>query len=139
VARAYASAVIKAPIETVWSLIRNFNGLPVWVPMVVDSKIEAGLDSDVVGCVRSIHTNDGKHVRQRLLTLDDAQHTFAYNFETPAYPIKNYIATVRLMPVTHTPIKPLLNGKPFLMRRLAIKENMSGLFQMMFSPLGGRP
>ena len=101
-ARAYASAVIKAPIEAVWSLIRNFNGLPDWVPMVVDSKIEAGLDPDVVGCVRSIHTVDGKHVREKLLTLDDVQHSFAYNFETPAYPITNYIATVRLMPVTHT-------------------------------------
>src|SRR5436305_774741 len=44
VARAYASAVIEAPIEAVWSLIRNFNGLPGWVPRVVDSNIEAGLD-----------------------------------------------------------------------------------------------
>ena len=33
-ARAYASAIIKAPVETVWSLIRNFNGLPDWVPII---------------------------------------------------------------------------------------------------------
>ena len=101
-ARAYASAIIKAPVETVWSLIRNFNGLPDWVPIIADSKIEGGLDPDVVGCVRSFHTKDGGHIRERLLTLDDANHTFAYNFEKPAFPVKNYIATVRLMPVTHT-------------------------------------
>ena len=101
-ARAYASAIIKAPVETVWSLIRNFNGLPDWVPIIADSKIEGGLHPDVVGCVRSFHTTDGSHIRERLLTLDDARHTFAYNFEKPAFPVKNYIATVRLMPVTHT-------------------------------------
>ncbi len=101
-AKAYASAIIKAPVETVWGLIRNFNDLPAWVPFVIDSKIEGGLDPDVVGCVRSFHTDDGKHVRERLLTLDDAHHTFSYNFEKPAFPIKNYIATVRLMPVTHS-------------------------------------
>ena len=101
-ARAYASAIIKAPIETVWGLIRDFNGLPSWVPAVTDSKIEGGRDSDVVGCIRVIHTVSGTLVRERLLMLDDARHTFTYNFETPAFPVRNYIATVRLMPVTHS-------------------------------------
>lgn len=101
-ARAYASAIIKAPVETVWSLIRDFNGLPDWIPIVTDSKIEGGLDSDVVGCVRSLHTADGSHIRERLLRLDDARHSFTYNFEKPAFPVRNYIATIRLMPVTHT-------------------------------------
>ena len=101
-ARAYASAIIKAPIETVWGLIRDFNGLPTWAPGVTDSKIEGGLDSDVVGCVRSFHVANGDHVRERLLSLDDANHSFSYNFEKPAFPIKNYIATIRLMPVTHS-------------------------------------
>ena len=27
-ARAYASIILKAPVETVWSLVRDFNGLP---------------------------------------------------------------------------------------------------------------
>ncbi len=101
-ARAYASAILQAPVETVWSLIRNFNGLPDWVPGITDSMIEDGLDPDVVGCVRSFYTQDGSHIRERLLTLDDAHHSFAYNFEKPAFPVRNYIATVRLMPVTHT-------------------------------------
>ncbi len=100
-ARAYASAIIKAPVETVWSLIRDFNGLPSWAARIVGSKIEGGLDSDVVGCVRSFHLDDGTHIRERLLMLDDARYTFTYNFVKPAFPVKNYIATIRLMPVTH--------------------------------------
>ena len=101
-ARAYASIILKAPVETVWSLVRDFNGLPKWAPAVARSKIEDGLDSDVVGCVRSFHARDGGHVRERLLTLDDANYTFTYNFEKPAFPVENYVATLRLYPVTQT-------------------------------------
>jgi len=101
-ARAYASIILKAPVETVWSLVRDFNSLPKWAPAIAKSKIEGGLDSDVVGCVRSFHTHDGTHIRERLLMLDDARYCFTYNFEKPAFPVKNYIATLRLYPVTHT-------------------------------------
>ncbi len=101
-ARAYASTILKAPVETVWSLVRDFNALPKWAPGIVKSKIEDGLDADVVGCVRSFHTKDGGHIRERLLMLDDANYAFTYNFEKPAFPVKNYIATLRLYPVTHT-------------------------------------
>jgi uncharacterized protein YndB with AHSA1/START domain len=101
-ARAYASIILKAPVETVWSLVRNFNGLPSWAPAVARSKIENGLDADVVGCVRSFHLHDGGHIRERLLALDDANYTFTYNFQKPAFPVKNYVATLRLYPVTAT-------------------------------------
>jgi uncharacterized protein YndB with AHSA1/START domain len=100
-ARAYASIILKAPVETVWSLVRDFNGLPKWAPAIARSKIEDGRDSDVVGCVRSFYTKDGEHIRERLLTLDDANYTFTYNFEKPAFPVRNYVATLRLYPVTH--------------------------------------
>ena len=101
-ARAYASIILKAPVETVWSLVRDFNALPKWAPGIARSKIEGGLDADVVGCVRSFHTHDGGHIRERLLMLDDARYCFTYNFEKPSFPVKNYIATLRLYPVTHT-------------------------------------
>jgi len=101
-ARAYASIVLKAPVEAVWGLVRDFNALPKWGRGVTSSKIEGGLDSDVVGCVRSLATKDGGIVRERLLSLDDANYSFAYNFEKPAFPVRNYIASVRLYPITHT-------------------------------------
>ena len=101
-ARAYASFVLKSPVQAVWSLVRDFNGLPSWAPAIVRSKIEGGHDGDVVGCIRSFFTRDGGHIRERLLALDDSNYTFTYNFEKPAFPVKNYIATLRLYPVTHT-------------------------------------
>ena len=101
-ARAYASIVLKAPVETVWDLLRDFNRLPSWAPAIARSKIEDRLEADVVGCVRSFHTHDGDHIRERLLALDDANWTFTYNFEKPAFSVRNYIATLRLYPISQT-------------------------------------
>ena len=101
-AKAYASAIIQAPVEAVWSVVRDFNALPRWAAGIAKSEIEHGLDADVVGCVRSFHTQDGTHIRERLLMLDDARHCFSYNFEKPAFPVENYLASMRLMPVTHS-------------------------------------
>lgn len=99
-ARAYASAIINAPVQAVWSVIRDFNALPVWHPAIKDSVIEDGLDADVVGCIRAFHLQSGALVREKLLMLDDQNYTFSYDFQTPAFPVRNYIATVRLYPVT---------------------------------------
>lgn len=101
-ARAFASTIIDAPVEAVWALVRDFNGLPSWNPGIADSEIEGGLDADVVGCIRSFHLVDGTHVRERLLSLDDSRYAFTYNFETPAFPVGNYLAGMDLLPVTKT-------------------------------------
>ena len=98
-ARAYASRIIEAPVETVWRAVRDFNALPAWVAAVPRSEIEDGLDADVVGCVRSFHIGE-QRVRERLLMLDDTRYRFAYNFETPAFPVERYVAEFELIPVT---------------------------------------
>jgi hypothetical protein len=54
----------------------------------------------VVGCVRSLQLRDGGAARERLLELDDSRYCFTYNFETPAFPVGNYAATLQLIPVT---------------------------------------
>lgn len=100
-AKAYASTIIHAPVEAVWATVRDFNALPEWNPAVTDSEIEDGMASDVVGCVRSFHLGDGSHVRERLLSLDDSRYSFSYNFETPAFPVENYVAGMELIPVTN--------------------------------------
>jgi Polyketide cyclase / dehydrase and lipid transport len=98
-ATAYASCLIEAPVEAVWDVVRDFNALPSWNRAVSRSTIEDGLASDVVGCVRSFYIGD-QNVRERLLSLDDSRYRFAYNFETPAFPVSNYQAVFELIPVT---------------------------------------
>ena len=38
--RVYVCSVIDASADTVWSRIRDFNGLPLWHPAIADSRIE---------------------------------------------------------------------------------------------------
>ena len=98
-AKAYASAIVDAPVEAVWAMVRDFGALPSWVPGLLDCAIEDGRDADSVGCVRALKLGDGTPVRERLLELDDCRFRFAYNFETPAFPVENYHATFELVPV----------------------------------------
>lgn len=98
-ARAYASTVIDAPVEAVWGIVRDFSALPAWLPGLGACQIEGGLPPDAVGCIRSFKLGDGQ-VRERLLELDDCRYRFAYNFEEPAFPVRNYHAVFELIPVT---------------------------------------
>lgn len=98
-ARACASVIVDAPVEAVWAVVRDFGALPRWVPGLLDCAIEDGRDPDSVGCVRSFKLGDGTPVRERLLELDDCRYRFAYNFETPAFPVENYQAAFELIPV----------------------------------------
>ncbi|HEV2604092.1 MAG TPA: SRPBCC family protein [Microvirga sp.] len=98
--RIVKSTVIDRPVEEVWEVLRDFNGHDRWHPAVADSVIERGQTSDRVGCVRRFHLQDGSELRELLLTLSDADMAFSYCLlETPV-PLLNYVAHVRLAPVT---------------------------------------
>jgi len=99
-AKAYASAVINAPIDTVWKVVRDFNGLAYWHPAVPKSDIEDGKSPAEVGCIRSFYLTDGAHVREQLLALDDLEHKLTYCFVKPAFPVENYIAWMKLDPIS---------------------------------------
>ena len=94
------STILEAPVETVWEVLRDFNGHDQWHPIVADSVIEKGWPSDRVGCVRRFHLQDGSELRELLLTLSDADMAFSYCLLDTPLPLLNYVAHVRLAPVT---------------------------------------
>ncbi len=94
------SAVIDAPIEQVWALLRDFNSHSAWHPAVGDSQIENGEPADQIGCVRNFFLKDGNHIREQLLALSDEQHISTYCILDATLPMKRYVATLRLSPVT---------------------------------------
>lgn len=94
------STVIEAPVEAVWGVLRDFNGHDRWHPAVAESHIERGQTSDRVGCVRRFRLQDGSELRERLLTLSDADMAFTYCLLETPIPLLNYVAHVRLAPVT---------------------------------------
>ncbi len=94
------STVLDHPVEDVWAVLRDFNGHDEWHPAVADSEIERGQPSDRIGCVRRFHLKDGSELRERLLTLSDADMAFSYCLHETPVPLLNYVAHVRLAPVT---------------------------------------
>ena len=94
------STVIGAPVEAVWAVLRDFNGHHAWHPAVSTSAIENGEASDQVGCVRSFRLKDGSRVREQLLFLSDAKRGLSYCILEAQAPLRNYVASMRLRPVT---------------------------------------
>ena len=100
-AKSYASTVIDAPADDVWARIRDFNGLPDWHGgMVATSEIEDGRAGDQVGSVRGFTLTDGTHLREGLLSHSDAERSYSYDFQKTPFDVDNYLATIRVTPVT---------------------------------------
>lgn len=98
--RVYISSVIDAPAARVWDRVRDFNGLPRWHPLVRDSRIENSEPSDKIGCVRDFHLQNGDRIRERLLGLSDYDYFCTYSILESPMPLTDYVATLRLTPVT---------------------------------------
>ncbi len=98
--RVVKSTVVNAPTEAVWDVIRDFNGHDQWHPAVASSQVERSQPSDKVGCVRNFRLEDGANLREQLLTLSDLEQSFSYCLLDTPIPLFNYVAHVRLFPVT---------------------------------------
>jgi hypothetical protein len=98
--RVYISSVIDAPASRVWDRVRDFNGLSRWHPLVRDSRIENGEPPDKIGCVRDFHLQNGDRIREKLLGLSDYDYFCTYSILESPMPLTDYVATLRLTPVT---------------------------------------
>jgi len=96
----YASSIIPAPVDAVWAVVRDFNALPAWHPAIADSRIEEGRPADQVGCVRAFRLKDGGFIREQLLALSDYDFTFTYSILESPMGVQNYVAVMKLSPVT---------------------------------------
>ena len=94
------STIIDAPTEVVWEVLRDFNGHDRWHPAVATSAIERSQTSDKIGCVRRFRLKDGSELREQLLALSDLEQIFSYCLLDTPLPMFNYVAHVRLLPVT---------------------------------------
>ena len=72
------SAVIDAPIDRVWAVLRDFNSHERWHPAVARSRMENDLDGDVVGGVRRYSLTDGAELREKLLRHSDRETIMTY-------------------------------------------------------------
>ena len=99
-ARVTRSTIIDSPIESVWDLLRDFNGHDKWHPAIAQSAIEREQPSDKVGCVRKFRLLDGSELREQLLSISDAETSYSYCLLDTPIPLFNYVSHVQLFPVT---------------------------------------
>ena len=97
----YRSNVIDAPVERVWSVVRQFNGLPAWHPAIAESSLDSGAEGEV-GAVRRLTLGDGGIVVERLVALDDERRRLTYAIQESPFAARNYVSTMHLAPVTET-------------------------------------
>jgi len=96
------STIIDAPIERVWAVLRDFNSHDQWHPAVAGSRMENDFAGDVVGGVRRFSLSDGSDFREQLLSHNDREYTLNYCILDSPLPLYDYMATIRLKPVTDT-------------------------------------
>lgn len=98
--KVYVSTVLDSPADVVWGVVRDFNGLPKWTPFVADSRIEQNQPADRIGCIRNFRLRDGGVIREQLLSLSDYEFQCSYSILESPMGVSNYIATLKLTPVT---------------------------------------
>jgi hypothetical protein len=97
--RPYYSTIFEQSAERVWATIRDF-GLYRWAGVVSETYIEEGKSGDAVGCIRTVHTTD-RVIRQKLLAHSDRDRSYTYALCEPIpFPLRDYVATLRVTPVT---------------------------------------
>lgn len=96
------SAIIDAPADTLWNMLRDFNSHARWHPAIASSEIEGFHPPDTVGCVRRFTLRDGARLREQLLALSDREHLIRYCILSSSVPLHDYVAELRLRPITGT-------------------------------------
>ena len=94
------STIVPAPVESVWALLRDFNAHAEWHPAVSSSTIERARAAQQVSCIRRFTLAGGEELREQLLTLSDLETSYSYCLLDIPVPLFNYVAHVRLAPVT---------------------------------------
>lgn len=99
--KAFVSTVINAPIERVWRVVSDFNGLPSWMPGMKESVIEPGKNAAEIGAVRKLSMAGTKEVlRERLEAFSPAEFLITYSVLEGPLPVKNIRTSLRLRPIT---------------------------------------
>jgi len=94
------STIIDAPVDQLWAIVRDFNAHDQYHPIVATSQIERGHPVDKVGCVRRFFLADGSELREQLISLSDLEMSYSYCLLDTPIPLFNYVAHIRLLPVT---------------------------------------
>ncbi len=100
-ARSYYSVMLDHAAEDVWAVIRPFDHYA-WAGVESQTVIEEGKAGDQVAAIRRVTVGE-KIIRQKLLAHSDLDRSYTYALCAPLpFPVRNYIATIRVTPIVET-------------------------------------
>ncbi|WDD91427.1 SRPBCC family protein [Burkholderia sp. FERM BP-3421] len=130
---AFASQVFDAPLGRVWSFFDDFNGMATFHPGVLESRLESGGDGRTTGAERYLVLPDHQFVRERLTKFEPSAFEFEYTIFDTSLPVRNYVAGVRLIPVTATGQTFGLWWADFTTEGADLREVASGVSENVFA------
>ncbi|MFF8195785.1 SRPBCC family protein [Streptomyces bobili] len=90
---------MRSLIQTVWQVVRPFDGLPRWYPAIASSVLETGGPAAIGALRRLRFAGSDSEVLERLTALDDARRTFTYELVEHPFPVRRSVSTLRVLPV----------------------------------------
>jgi len=100
-AKSYYSVVLAHPHEAVWAVLRSFDHYA-WAGVESETVLEDGKAGDQVSAIRRV-TSGESTIRQILLAHSDRERSYTYALCEPSpFPIRNYVATLRVSPVVES-------------------------------------
>jgi mxaD protein len=88
---------IQAPVDKVWSAIKDFDSLNKWHPVFAKDEIVKG-DGNKPGTVRKLTIKDGPSFTEELLAFDEATHSYRYRIIESPLPVRDYVSHVSVKP-----------------------------------------
>lgn len=93
------SAVIDAPIDDVWKIVRDFGEFEQWHPAADDCVIEGGHSGLEIGAIRNL-TIGSETFREQLVEASQLNHYHRYTILDAPVPIENAVGKLQFRSVT---------------------------------------
>lgn len=87
------TVTIDASADSVWKVVKDFDGWNKWHPAVAKDEIQSG-SSNEPGAVRLLTLGNGGTIKERLVSFDAKAHSFKYAIVESVLPVSNYSSTV---------------------------------------------
>jgi hypothetical protein len=100
--RVYKTPILDAPPDSAWATLRDFMRIAEWHEAVTRVEHIDNGPGDRVGCVRRMEVDGGAIMTERLVALSDRDRCYSYELVDSLVPVRNFVGTVQVVPITRT-------------------------------------
>jgi 8-hydroxy-5-deazaflavin:NADPH oxidoreductase len=87
---------VAAPIDILWSEVSNFSNLSRWHPDVASAELLDNATGTQPGNIRLLTLRNGMQLKEKLLAIDPAQHSYSYTVLDGQLPLSAHSSTLTM-------------------------------------------